>query len=266
MAKTKKKKETSEQNPYEVPLYTPWDVARYLRVPIWGVAALTGQPRHWIEPEFFFHHFFRGASSIVLFDDDVVSSGGTDDRLRISFRRFAALFVRAGVLQAFSEQHRAANVQSERWEVLHRWLWRGLEDTQNEPVPFDASPLEERAQRLASPFAARMDEQQGALIRKHLTIRLERVETQAGQPIRVYPPSREPVDTSTRMIEIDPKVRFGRPTLKGRGLPTDILFERHQAGDSVVDLATDYDISAAEVEEAIRYESRPSAQFLPFYW
>jgi uncharacterized protein (DUF433 family) len=110
-----------------------------------------------------------------------------------------------------------------------------------------------------------MDEGQGALIRKHLTIRLERVETEKDSPVRVYPPSREPVDSSTRVIVVDPKVRFGRPTLNGSGLPTDIVFERHQAGDSIAELAADYSISRAEVEEAIRYESRPSNPFIPFY-
>ena len=263
MGKTRKKK-APEQNPYEVPLYTPWDAARYLRLPIWTVAALMGQ-RHWIEPEFFFHHLFRGAQATLLFEDGVAPLARDDDRLRISFRRLASLFVRAGVLHAFSEQPRILPDAAERWEVLHRWVWRGLEDTQNDPIPFDDDPAEKRAERIATPFAARIDERQGAVIRKHLTIRLERVDAEAGQPVRLYPISRDPADVATRIIQIDPKVRFGRSTIKGRGLPTDAIFERHQAGDSLAALATDYDITVAEVEEAIRYESRPNAQLLPFY-
>lgn len=265
VGKTRKKK-APKQNPYEVPLYTPWDVARYLRVPIWSIAALTGQNRPWLDPEFFFHHSWRAIPHPLLLDDDLVSpSDGPDDRIRISFRRFAELFVRAGVLQAFIEWPIPRSAQGEPWIDLHRSISRGLEDTQRDPVPFDDSSVEERVRKLAEPFSARLDDRQVALIQKHLTIRLERVEVKAGVPVRVYPLSREPADLSTRIIVLDPAIRFGRPTLVGRGLPTDSLFERYQAGDSIADLVADYDITPAEAEEAIRYESRPNAPFFPLY-
>ena len=243
---------------------TPPGMLRYLRIPIWGITPLLGIYHPWVEPDFVFHHIFRGF--LPLLDDDAgLPLHGMDNRFRISFHRFAEVFVRAGILQAFVEQPRLALAQPERVESLHRRMCRGLEDTQNNPVPFDDAPVDERVKQIAAPFSSGTDDQQAALIRKHLTIRLERVEAERGQPIRIYPPTREPADTTTRIIEIDPKVRFGRPALKGRGLPTDVLFERHQAGDSIADLATDYDITAAEVEEAIRYESRPVAQFHSLY-
>jgi uncharacterized protein (DUF433 family) len=264
MAKTRKKKAVPEQNPYEVPMYTPWDVARYLRVPVWTLATLMGRHHPWIDPEFFFLHFWRDVRHAVLDDDMFPSPVAPEDRLRIPFRQLAALFVRAGVFQAHSEWPVSSPIQSDRWENSHRLVWRGLEDTQHDPVPFNGAPVEERVTRIAAPFVARLDERLATLIRKHLTIRLERVDTEAGLPVRIYPPSRDPADTATRIIVLDPKVRFGRPTLAGRALPTDSLFERHQAGDSIAALAADYDIPVAEVEEAIRYESRPSAPLLPF--
>jgi uncharacterized protein (DUF433 family) len=269
VAKTKKKP-VPKQNPVEVPLYTPWDVARYLRLPLGAADTLTGRFRGWPEPDYLFRYLWRYPHQLSLVDDDFAfPPGSPDDRYRISFRRFADLFVRAGVLHALAEwsqtrvRHRQAGEASEtrRWESLHRTIWRGLEDTSREPVPFDASPAGERADRLAEPFARGLDGNLAALLKKQLATRLDRVETERNVPVRLYPPTREPADASPRMVVLDPKIRFGRPTVAGRGVPTDSLFERYQAGDAVTDLADDYGLTPGEVDEAIRYESRPPLPF-----
>jgi uncharacterized protein (DUF433 family) len=83
--------------------------------------------------------------------------------------------------------------------------------------------------------------------------------------MRLYPFSRVPAEGSPRAIVMDPRIRFGRPTIAGQGVPTDILFERHQAGDSLGVLADDYGIPAAEIEEAIRYEAMPVSPGFPFF-
>ncbi len=64
---------------------------------------------------------------------------------------------------------------------------------------------------------------------------------------------------------MDPRIRFGRPTVVAHGTPTDILLERHQAGDSIAELADDYGIPAAEVEEAIRFEAMAPSLLFPLY-
>lgn len=94
-----------------------------------------------------------------------------------------------------------------------------------------------------------------------LRLCLDRVEMREGVPARLFPFSRVPADGSPRTIVMDPRIRFGRPTVAGRGIPTDVLFERHQAGDSIAELAEDYGLTTAEVEEAIRYEAMPPATF-----
>jgi uncharacterized protein (DUF433 family) len=83
-------------------------------------------------------------------------------------------------------------------------------------------------------------------------------------PIRIYPFSRDPPERSPRIVALDPRIRFGRPMLAERGVPTDILFERYQAGDAVAELAEDYDLTPPEVEEAIRYEALPPSPRLLF--
>lgn len=76
-----------------------------------------------------------------------------------------------------------------------------------------------------------------------------------GAPIKLYPFTRKSVSTEEPApVEIDPRVAFGRPVLVGRGVPTAILADRFKAGDSLADLAEDYDTSAQNIEEAIRCE------------
>lgn len=91
-------------------------------------------------------------------------------------------------------------------------------------------------------------------LRARLTEYGRRVEFAAGRPARVYPFSRPPAHTSPKLVVIDPRVRFGRPTITGTGVPTAIVFGRHQAGDSVAELTTDYGVTTDGVEEALRYE------------
>ncbi len=83
-----------------------------------------------------------------------------------------------------------------------------------------------------------------------------------GIPVRLYPFTRKrPHDLSPaeafdepRHIVIDPHVAFGRPTLAGTGIPTEVIAERYKAGESMDELAEDYDRSRPEIEEAIRCE------------
>ncbi len=85
---------------------------------------------------------------------------------------------------------------------------------------------------------------------------LQRIERDlTGAPIKLYPFTRKSVSAEEPApVEIDPRVAFGRPVLVGRGVPTAILADRFKAGDSLADLAEDYDTSAQNIEEAIRCE------------
>jgi uncharacterized protein (DUF433 family) len=97
-----------------------------------------------------------------------------------------------------------------------------------------------------------------------LLLCLARFDLDGGAPTRLFPFSRTPAEGSPRAIVIDPRIRFGRPTVARHGTPTDILFERHQAGDSITEMADDYGIPAADVEEAIRFEAKSSWLLFPF--
>jgi uncharacterized protein (DUF433 family) len=55
-------------------------------------------------------------------------------------------------------------------------------------------------------------------------------------------------------VAMDPRIAFGRPVLVGTSVPTAVLADRFKAGDTLRDLADDYDTSPETIEEAIRCE------------
>jgi uncharacterized protein (DUF433 family) len=75
-----------------------------------------------------------------------------------------------------------------------------------------------------------------------------------GIPVRLYPFSRKRVETSPKLVAIDPRICFGKPCISGTRIPTAIIAERLEAGDSVALLAEDYGRRPEEIEEAVRYE------------
>jgi uncharacterized protein (DUF433 family) len=56
------------------------------------------------------------------------------------------------------------------------------------------------------------------------------------------------------LIAIDPKIAFGRPVVLRKGITTTVIADRIDAGEKVDDLAADYDLKAAEIEQAVVYE------------
>lgn len=91
-----------------------------------------------------------------------------------------------------------------------------------------------------------------SMLRAHLK-RVER--DKLGVPIKLFPFTRRSADANAHApIEIDPRIAFGRPVLKGRAVPTAVLADRFKAGDSLHEIARDHGVSAEEIEEAIRCE------------
>ena len=75
-----------------------------------------------------------------------------------------------------------------------------------------------------------------------------------GVPVRLYPYTRAATDDAPTTVVIDPALSAGRPVIRGTGIATQLVAERYRAGESVNQLAQDYERDAAEIEEAIRCE------------
>lgn len=57
-----------------------------------------------------------------------------------------------------------------------------------------------------------------------------------------------------RTIQMSPEIAFGRPVLANTGIATDVIAGRFRARDSVSDLASEYDVPIAMIEDAVRWE------------
>ncbi|UYN93784.1 MAG: DUF433 domain-containing protein [Enhydrobacter sp.] len=89
------------------------------------------------------------------------------------------------------------------------------------------------------------------LFREHI----ERVDWDEWQfPVRLYPFVSGDLPSSERPIAIDPKIAFGRPVVARLGVTTETIASRLDAGEDLEDIASDYGLSPAEVEQAIVYE------------
>ena len=82
---------------------------------------------------------------------------------------------------------------------------------------------------------------------------MQRIERDShGLPVKLYPFSGTGKPDEPRSILIDPKISFGRPILSDISIPVEIIVERYRAGESIGELAGDYECSQKEIEEAIR--------------
>lgn len=57
-----------------------------------------------------------------------------------------------------------------------------------------------------------------------------------------------------RTIQMTPGVAFGRPVLAKTGIAADVIVGRFRARDTIVDLAEEYGVSPAMIEDCVRWE------------
>jgi uncharacterized protein (DUF433 family) len=92
-------------------------------------------------------------------------------------------------------------------------------------------------------------------MRQVLSEHLERVEWDASRfPVRLYPFLSAVTPGKQRPIVIDPRIAFGRPIIVPTGISTAAITERIDAGETPEEVAADYELGPAEIEEAILYE------------
>lgn len=98
--------------------------------------------------------------------------------------------------------------------------------------------------------------QDGQLAMKEvLRAYMRRVERDmAGIPVRLYPFTTTSIQSEPKLIVIDPRIAFGQPVIAGTGIRTATIAERYKAGESIGELADDYDLQPSQIEEAIRCE------------
>jgi uncharacterized protein (DUF433 family) len=97
-------------------------------------------------------------------------------------------------------------------------------------------------------------------MREVMNAALHRIERDSkGIPIKLYPYTRSDFREAPSMVVIDPALSAGRPVIAGTGLATEVIAERYKAGESIEELARDYERQEEEIEEAVRCELRAAA-------
>ena len=92
-------------------------------------------------------------------------------------------------------------------------------------------------------------------IREVMVSYLERVEyDDDGMASRLYPFTRGNGREDPKLIVIDPAVSFGSPVIAGSGVRTGAVAKFFGAGETVAELADEYRLCPAQIEEAVRYE------------
>lgn len=92
-------------------------------------------------------------------------------------------------------------------------------------------------------------------MREMLQTYLKRIEWDRHQfPIRLYPFITQEHASTEQPIVIDPAIAFGRPIVQKRAISTATIAQRIDAGESVEELAEDYDLTPADIEQAVLYE------------
>ena len=222
------------RNPVELPAYTIPEVARVIRVPQATV-------RSWVLGRGYTTQ--RGPQR----SDAIIEISDPAQRL-LSFQNLVELHV----LSAIRRDH---GVQLDAVRKAVKFLqrrFRSKHPLADDEMQTDGKNLfVERYGELVS-----ASDQGQFSMKAFLGSYLDRIERDPrGIAIRLYPFTTIPAEAGRRTIVIDPRVQFGRPCLSGTGLPTAVIVERHQAGDSIREIATDFGLETDAIEEAIRYES-----------
>jgi uncharacterized protein (DUF433 family) len=88
-------------------------------------------------------------------------------------------------------------------------------------------------------------------IKAVLTDSLARIEyDKRGRAVRLFPMLRR--EDAPKSIVIDPRRAFGRPVIVGTAVPAADIRSRFDAGDSVEELARDFELAPKLIEDALR--------------
>lgn len=220
-------------DPREVPIYTVSEAAHYLRMPIPTLRSWVAGRKYPVKSG---AHFFR---PVIL-----IPPG---QKVLLSFVNL----VEAHVLDAIRRQHDVPLVKVRKAIGYLRKAFNSRHPLADNRIETDGREL--FVESLGRLVTISRDGQ--LAMREILEAHLKRIDwDQEGHAVRLYPFTRKRDIAEPRVVVIDPRRSFGRPVLVGTGIPTAIIAERYKAGETIDDLAQDYERNRLEIEEAIRCE------------
>lgn len=226
-----------DQKPQQLALYTYADASRYLNLP-------TSTVRAWVRGGSYTSGTEKRVFAPVL---STVSNGKSFKGL--SFLDLTELFV----LKALRRDH---NV---RLEYIRRAL-RYAEDTLGISRLLLMDVMRYNKDVFVKHYGDLVNLSRGGQIALEAVLRryLDRVDRDdRSTPITLYPIVEGFGDE--KPVAINPRVSFGKPTIYGTGTNTAVVARRYEAGETVDEIAYDYEIDTRLVEGAISYEYERAA-------
>jgi uncharacterized protein (DUF433 family) len=87
-----------------------------------------------------------------------------------------------------------------------------------------------------------------------LSTYLKRIDRLENGQIVYFPFIASEEANEPRTIQMTPGIAFGRPVLAKTGIAADVIVGRFRARDTIVDLAEEYGVSPAMIEDCVRWE------------
>lgn len=228
-----------DDNLFNVPAYPVTDAARYLRIP---VATL----RSWLKGRSYATKTGKQAFAPLL-------QRPAPDLPQLSFTNL----VEAHVLRIIRETHqvkfdkvrKALDYMSQEFDADHPLVMKRF---QTDGVDLFVNQVDKLVNVSRSGQLAMRE------TLKHLLTRVEW--STDGIANRFFPIIELlPEPDQDKIISIDPAIRFGKPIITEKGIPTDVLADLYNAGDSIEDIANDYGCTPLQVKTAIQFESQKRA-------
>ena len=209
-----------KKNPWAIPLYTPYEAARYLSMH-------PNTVYYWIDTE---------AQSANL------SVAG---KRSLTFQNLVELYV----LKALREIHKVP-LQKIRAAVDY---FRNKEHIEH-PLS-DLQLSTDRHNILYKEFSRLINASESGQLEfgEIIAPYLKRIERRPDNvPVRIYPFTNK--RHFGKFVSIDPCIQFGKPCVAGTRIKTSAIVERFKAGEKKAELAKDYELTPRQISEAISYE------------
>jgi uncharacterized protein (DUF433 family) len=218
---------------YNTPAYSVTDAARYLRMPV-------GTLRSWLD--------------------------GRSDKTQKGQQQFTALIqrpnpnhpelsfanlVEAHVLRVIRENHQ---IKLDRVRTALDYLSKDLETDhpliqqrfQTDGVDLFVNSMERLVNVTRSGQLA---------MKETLKFLLTRIEWDDREIASKLFPFVQAEGDVARILCIDPRISFGKPTIVGTGIPTGAIVDLYEAGEEIQDIANEFDCTADQIRAAIQFES-----------
>jgi uncharacterized protein (DUF433 family) len=219
---------------YNIPAYPVSDAARYLRIPVVTL-------RSWLKGR-----SYATKNGQQAFDPLIQRPN--PDLPQLSFTNLVEAHVlrtiRDGYQVKLDKVRIALDYMIQQFDTTHPLVMKRF---QTDGVDLFVDEMERLVNVSRSGQLAMRDTLRGLLTRVEWDV--NGLATRFFPIIEVVP---DPV--SDKIIFLDPSIRFGKPVIAGQGVPTEIIAELYNAGDSIDDIADEYDCTPHQVKTAIHFE------------